>query len=387
MSVIAGVGLSQGIDGREASVAAAQQALNQMGAVRPTVGLVFLSHVFNPAECLAALINSLPNTVLWGMMTQAVINATGEYLHSVAVILIGGSDVRASSYWKPEYSQNSESTARSLFSSLKSEAEGIEALLLAVDGISGDPAVVMRALHSLKIPIAGGMACNDISQAKTYQLSGVQSGSGALGALTLGGKIRLGCGSATGWKKTGLYYRVTQSRGAWIQELDGKTPAETYSQAFHFPVREWGFPPLKSMVRQYPLGLDIPGLPEILPHAPLHVEVDGRLRMNVPLQAGQVVHLLAGDPVAAPEAASRAARSALENLHGARPLAAIAFVDEAYHLLMQERLVDLYSALHNELTDIPLVAVYTLGQVVPVDEGGAVFVNSSISVAVLGVIE
>ncbi len=387
MSIIAALGLARGMDGREAAVAAVQQAISQMGGVRPAAGLVFVSHEFNPADSLAVLKNSLPNTAFWGCSTLRPLRPGGEAPRSVTVLLLGGTDIVAQTHWHSVYAQNSAAAARNLLQDLVKDLGAVQALLLAVDGINGDPAALTAALQPLNLAAAGCMASGDVANAKTYQVCGGNSGSGGLAGLSLGGKIRMGVGSAHGWKKTGLYFRVSQTRGGWIQSLDESLPAEVYGKAFNYPARDWGFPPLKTMVRQYPLGVEVPETRELLPHAPLHVEVDGSFRMNIPLAAGQVVHLLAGDPQAAVQAASEAARSAFSHLAGAKPLAAVAFVDEAYRLLLQSQPADLYAALRDELVGIPLAAVYTLGQMIHLNGAGAEFVNNSISVVVLGAVE
>lgn len=387
MSIQAAMGLARGLDGREAAVAAVQQASSQMGGVRPAAGLVFVSQEFNPADSLAALRNSLPNTAFWGASTVCPLKPGGEASRSVLVLLLGGGDLQARAYWYGGYAQNSAQAAKNLAQDMVSDLGAVQALLLAADGMNGDPALLMDVLQPLNLATAGCLAGGDVTQARSVQISGAQAASGGLAGLVLSGRMRLGCGSASAWKKTGLYYRITQSRGLWIQGLDEKLPAEIYSQAFHYPAREWGFPPLKTLVRQYPLGVNLPESGDLLAHAPLHMEVDGSMRVNIPLAGGQVAHLLAGDPQAAPDAACQAARRAIENLQGAKPLAALAFVDEAYRVLLQSQPADLYAALRDELPGLPLGVVYTLGQIAYPQNAPAAFANCGISVAVMGVTE
>ena len=106
-----------------------------------------------------------------------------------------------------------------------------------------------------------------------------------------------------------------------------------------------------------------PGNSELIIRSPLQVEVDGSLRMNIPVAEGQVARLLVGDRNACLEAARQAARTALKALAGAKPLLAVALIDQAWQYLFQSDSMRLISAIKAETGDVPLLGAYTLGQV------------------------
>ncbi len=384
MANIAGVGWAQSMNGREAAMSAVQQALGPFGSQRPAAGFVFVSQELNPAECLATIANTLPNTALWGFSTLRPVCEQGELARGIMILLLGGMDLRAQGYWQPEYSQNSGTAARNLAQALSRDQDGVQVMLMALDGLNGDPAAVLAALAPLQMNVIGCLSNRDVSTAKTMQICGANIGSGSLAAMALGGRVKAGIASGQAWLRTGLYYRVTQARGAWVQALDGRSPAEVYGQAFDFPARDWGFPPLKTLARLYPLGVESGAGDDLVLHAPLHVEVDGSLRMNVPLQVGQVVHLMMGDPQNLAGRVSEVTRAALNDLGRGRPSAALILLDEAHRHLLDYHAAGVFAAARAELGSLPFAMVYTLGQTVKGYEKRTIFANNSISAIVFG---
>lgn len=375
------IGLAHGLDGREAGLNAAQQALAHLSAGRPVTGIVFASQEFNMADVLTGVTSLLPNLPWWGFSTMRVLTAEGEESHIVAVVLISGTDLRAQVHWFPTYSEKSALVAQQL-GQILSEQEGgaVQGVLLALDGLNGDPLALSAAFDGRSVAVAGGMADGD-GQAKTYQLAGAQCGSGAMAALCLGGKFALGVGAAHGWKPVGVYFKVTKARGTWVQELDGVSPAEAYGRVFGYAPRDWGFPPLKNLIRLYPLALE--GY-EDLPRTPLHVEVNGNLRMNIPLQEGQRMRLMVGDTATCLEAARLAVRKALQSLGKARPGVALVFLDKAWRTLFELNREQIVTALQAELGDLPMVCVYTLGQLSAPSAQKVTFANMLVAVTILG---
>lgn len=374
------IGLAHGLEGREAGLSAAQQALGQLAAGRPALGLVFASQEFNMTDVLNGVTSLLPNLPWWGFSTMRVLMAEGEETRSVVVVLVSGTDLRAQAHWMGTYSEKSVAAAQQLGQLLNEDTGPVQGLLLALDGLNGDPLAVSTAFERVQMPVAGGMADGD-GQAKTYQLAGSQCGSGAMAVLCLGGRFRLGVGAAHGWKPVGVYFRVTKARGTWVQELDGVSPAEAYGRVFGYAPRDWGFPPLKNLIRLYPLALE--GLEE-RPRTPLHVEVNGSLRMNIPLKEGQRMRLMVGDVAACLDAARRASRQALQGMGKARPGVALVFVDKAWRTLFELNRTEIVEALQSELGDLPMVCLYTLGQLAAPVASQAIFANMLVTVAILG---
>lgn len=357
-------GWAKGFDGREAARQAAQQALNHLGSIHPAIGLVFVSQEFEMAGVVSGLTGALGNVPLWGISTTHPITSSGEQTRAVVVGLIAGSDINVRTTYWPGFAQNSEETASQLIQSLYAESKSLNGLLLAADGINGDVTRVCAALTDFSSPVAGCMASGDIQQGKTYQLGGNQSGTGGLACATLEGALTIGMGTGHGWSDVGVNFEISKARDIWVQQLGQMPAAEAYSRYLGYTPREWAFPPLKELVRLYPLGIELtPGNSELIVRSPLQVETDGSLRMNIPVAEGQVARLLVGDRNNCLEAARQTARNAVKALAGARPLLAMVLVDQAWQYLFQSDSDKMIEVIKAEVGEIPLIGAYTLGQV------------------------
>ncbi len=324
-------GWAKGIDGRETARQAAQQALTHAGGARPALGLVFVTQEFDMAAVVGGLESVLGNMPLWGISTTRALIPSGEQARAVVVALLSGNDLNARlSYW-PNFAQDSDETANQLIQSLYAEAGTLKGLLLAADGINGDISKVCAALTDFSSPVAGCLASGNVLQGQTYPLAGSRHGSGGLACAALEGAISLGVGIGHGWSDVGIFFEISKARDTSVQQLNGMPAAEAYSRCLGYPAREWASPPLKELVRLYPLGIELtPGNSELIIRSPLQVEADGSLRMNIPVAEGQVARLLVGDRSSCLEAARQAARTALKSLSGAKPLLAVALIDQAW---------------------------------------------------------
>jgi hypothetical protein len=363
-----------------------QQALERLGTARPLLGIVFVPYEYSMNEVFAGLTSLLGSMPLWGMSTSRPITIEGEQPHSVVLAILSGTDWKTQIIWQPQFSRDSAGAGRELAQALHEAGSDLQGLLMAADGIQGDVSQILPSFTNLMIPISGGLAAGEVHLGKTYQFGGNQWASGALSALTVGGRLRLGVGIGSGWQDSGIHFIVTRTRDLWLQNLDDQTAAEAYSKIFGHSARQWAFPPLNQLVRLYPLGLEVsPGKPERIVRSPLQVEVDGSFRMNTVIAEGEVAHLMIGDPQACLESARQALRQALAKLGGAHPLLAIIFVDLSWQLLFETHPGQLTGVLREELGNIPVIGAYTFGQVTrPEGENWVRFQNQAFLAAVIG---
>ncbi len=385
MSGIVAWGLAQGVNDRETALQATQQALNQLGAVQPVLAIALLAQELNVAEAVTGISSLLGNTPLWGLGTVRPLSMEADRPRSVGVLLFSGNELKARVEWLPGFAQDGLATGRQL-RRLVFDGAAPQGVLLTADGINGDGFQVCGHIGEGAFPVGGCLAAGEYQLGKTYQLAGTHSGSGALSAALLDGRFRMGVGFGHGWRDVGVEFQVTRSRGSWVQMLDGVPAAEIYSRLFGYPAREWAFPPLTDLVRLYPLGIEIsPVSDERLVRSPLHVEVDGSLRMNVPVAEEKTAYLMVGDPKACLDAAVQAARQARRALGEAHPLAALVFIDLAWQMLFESQPTQVLAAVQTELGTTPVVGAYTLGQIArPHDKDAPAVLNQHIEVVLIG---
>jgi hypothetical protein len=386
MTRLAVYGAAQGMNGREAAIKATQIALNQLGALKPLLAIVFAAEEFDTHEVTHGIAGLLADTPLWGISTVRLLTGDSDKARSVVVALLAGNDLKVQVVWTPSYAEDSVEAARLLVRALKQELILPQALLLAADGVSGSLLPVCSALAEIPIATAGCMASGSYTSGKTYLFGKNQSGPGGMAAALLSGRFRLGWGSGHGWQETGLHFTVTRAHDLWVETLDDQPITAIYERIFGRPAREWAFPPLNELVRLYPLGVEaaLRG-DELMLRSPLRVEVDGSLRMSTPVTTGSVVHLMLGDPDSCLLAAKSAVQQALADLGTARPLIALAFIDIAWQYLFENRPNQVAQTLQEALGGIPLVGAYTLGQITRSSANSTPSIyNQGITVQIIG---
>jgi hypothetical protein len=366
MTLLTAVGVAQALDGREAGLQAAHQALNKLGVATPGLAILIASNHYQPREVLSGASSLLGDAPIIGFSTPAGLTSSGQHPNSVVLALLAG-DFQAEAHWFSGYAQSSRETASKLMQ-LEPGDTPSQALLFFADGFNGDAEQFCSAIQAGSLPIIGGLSSGDLPTGAGFQMAGNQTGSGSLAAAFLRGNIRVGIGHAHGWDPVGTQFRVTRSRGFWLRTLNGRPASETYADLFEHPAREWAFPPLSYLARLYPLGIEQGE--ELVVRAPIRVEADGSFRMNAPVRDGADAYLLIGSRAACAKAASKAAQDAVRNLGGLKPAFALILVDIAWQMLMESSPGAEVEAVRDILgPDIPISGGYTLGQIVPGSDG------------------
>ncbi len=379
MTLLASVGHAQALDGREAGLQAAHHALNKLGAASPSLALVISSHQYQPREVASGVSSLLGDAPLIGFSAPAGLTSDGLHPHSVVVALLSG-DFQAEAHLLPGYAQSGRETATRLMNLANARSDP-QSLLLFADGFNGDAEQLCSGLLN-NLTLAGALSSGDLHTGSTYQMSGVQTGSGALTAALLRGNLRMGVGFAHGWNPVGSQFRVTRSRGFWLRTLDGRPASETYAGLFGYPAREWAFPPLSHLARLYPLGVEQGDT--MMLRSPIRVEADGSFRMNGSVRDGIDAYVLVGTRTDCEKAAQQATQQALNGLGNAKPAFALVLVDIAWQMLLKANPGAEVAAVQDLLgPSVPVAGGYTLGQIVQGKETPN-FLNQHIVVTLFG---
>ncbi|MCZ2126226.1 MAG: FIST C-terminal domain-containing protein [Anaerolineales bacterium] len=383
MAIISAVGSAQELDGREAGLQAAHQALNRFRANTPALAFVISSHQYQAREVLNGVSSLLGDTPLVGFSSPAGLTSEGLHPHSVVVAILGG-DVQADTLWLPMYAQSAREAAAKFAQHASARVER-QTVFFFADGFNGDAEQFCEALPQDK-QIIGALASGDLNTGNSYQLVSAQTGTGGLAAAFLRGKtLQVGVGADYGWDPVGAQFRITRSRGFWLRTLDGHPASEVYAGLFGQPARNWAFPPLSHLARLYPLGV-MDEKSEMTIRAPIRVEADGSFRMNAPVRDGADAFLLVGSGASCINAAKSAAQQALLQLGNAVPRFALVLADISWQMLLKAQPGAEISAVQEILgANVPIAGGYTLGQAVSkTTESKPKFLNQNIVVAVFG---
>ena len=381
MTIHAAVGTAQALDGREAGLQAAHQALNGLGVGTPGLGILLSSHQYPARDVITGVTSLLGDAPLIGFSTPATLSNAGPQTHSVTVALLSG-DFQAESHWFPGYAQSGRETATRL-AQIALGNQGNHTVLFFADGFNGDAEQLCATGQLGQLPLVGALSSGDIHTGATYQIAGNQAGTSSLAAALLRGNIRVGVGYAHGWDPVGSQFRITRSRGFWLRTLNGRPASETYAELFGQPARDWAFPPLSYLARLYPLGVEQGD--ELVVRAPIRVEADGSFRMNAAVRDGADAYLLVGSRSSCEKAAAQAAQQALLALGGVKPALVLLLVDIAWQMLLKSKPGAEIGAIQDILgNELPLAGGYTLGQIVPGKGSPPKFLNQHIVVLAFG---
>jgi hypothetical protein len=387
MSLKVSVGQAFSVEGREAVTQAIYDALMRIEAEKVDLAFIIASFEYNFQDILSGAVTQLGDTPLIGFSTSGEITQTGSHRRSVVVALISGEGIQSRSDWVPGFSEDSSHIAQEVIRTLKVDDRTKGALFFVVDGLGGDYEAMIDSLPEGEYYFAGCLAGGDLRQEQTFQIGGTKTGVGGVAAALLSGEnIRMGVGVAHGWRPVGAFFKVTGVRDFWVRSLDGKPASETYADLFGRRAKDWAFPPLNTLVRLYPLGIEQEGDRPLTVRTPYRIEADGSLRMSAMVQDGATGHLLVGGTASCIEAARQAAGDALRDLGSAAPKLALVFVDISWQMLLTSQAGSEVEAVSDVLgKDIPIVGGYTFGQLAhPNGEHRPEFLNQHIEVVLIG---
>ena len=361
----AAIGQSWAVNGHQAGLEAARQALDQLGRSPVAFAWLIVSQSYLVEQVLDGVTELIGDAPILGFSTSAELSSAGRNRRSVLVGLLSGENIRGRTGWWPEFSQDSPACTQKMLSALHPNSDDNNLLLVVADGLGGSADQLCAGLTKLHIPVGGCLASGDLVRGRTYQIGGRQAGSGGLAAAVLSGDLAMGVGVAHGWQPFGALARVTRIQGQWVRQLDNQLPSEVYAHYFGFTARQWVHPPLNSMVRLYPLGFQ--NGDSFALHSPIRVEADGSLRMNTSLVEGAIADLMVGTQAGCEQACRQAAQQALSALAGAKPALAVLLVDAAWQMLLELQPECEISAVREILgKKVPILGGYTLGQIAAV---------------------
>jgi len=363
MAIKAAVGQAFSVEGREAIANAVYQARLSLGNARVDFALITASFEYDFQAIFNAAQTQIGDVPMIGFSTSGELTSQGSHRRSVVVALLSDDQLECTSDWLPGFSDHSGRITQEMIRSLKLTSEQKGLLLLVADGLNGDYEEAVSNLPPGRYQLAGCLAGGDMRLGRTHQLGGNRSGAGGLAAAFLSGKnLKVGVGTAHGWQPVGAKFNITKVHGPWIRSLDDKPASEGYARMFGKQARDWSFPPLNTLVRLYPLGIERNGQPLVV-RTPLRVETDGSLRMSAELKENSVGHLLVGSRDKCIEAARQAAADALERLDGAAPKLAFVMADLSWQILFQGYEGTEIAAIRQVLGDDVIIAGgYTFGQ-------------------------
>ena len=386
MAMSVAVGQAFSVEGREAVARAVYQARMSIGNAQVSFAFIIASIEYDFQAIFNAAQTQIGDVPMLGFSTTGEITQSGSHRRSVVVALVVDRTLECQTEWMPHLSGGAEALTRKMLQTLDVTPDKTGLLMVVADGLAEGYDELVSSLPPGRYRFAGCLAGGDIRLGHTYQLGGNKFGEGGLAAGFLSGKhLRVGVGTAHGWQPVGTGFQITAARGAWVRSLDDLPASEAYANLFGHTPREWAMPPLNTLVRLYPFGVQQENHP-LTVRTPIQVEADGSLRMNTHFKKDDFVHLLVGSRDKCLASARQAAKDALQALEGAAPRLALVFTDLSWQMLFQGYEGAEIDAVCEVIgRRVPVAGGYTFGQFTHMHGAPRPeFLNQHIEVVLLG---
>lgn len=236
---------------REAAIEVAEELLEQFGG-SPDLIIAFVSTTLDPAQALAGLRETLPNTQVVGCSSYAEINSEEALSGSVTAMGLrfeAGVEFQTFAHTAGEDPFDAGAT-------FASEVAAFDPTMLVVfpDGLAYNSTRLLMGMQSVlgvRFPIIGGIAADDAKFERTYQLHDDRCMTGAVVGVALKGPIEIVTAARCGWKPIGATRTATRVvDGNVLLELDGQPALSIYRE---FLGERWAEMP--SVAVEFPIGV------------------------------------------------------------------------------------------------------------------------------------
>ena len=366
------IGWSTAADAAKAGVDAAENALADLGSLRPQLAIVFGSSWLHQASMLQGVRSVVGEIPLAGESTAGEIVPDGPITHSCTVVLFASTVLACSVGMAEDVDRIPREAGQQAAHTALQEFHGSPRLgfLLFGDGLVTGYADVVRGIQEVlgtSALIVGGMAGDDLRFAKTYQYFKDRVVSRSVVGVLLGGPIKIGVGIEHGFVPISKPRRITRSHANILYALDRQPAAAVYEEYFGSELcrRMRDEVLIRRGLAYYPLGIQREGTDQWLLRNVLSFGEDGSLVCSGEILEDSWLQLMIGSRELALEASRRAAQQAVASLaHVACVLVFDAVVRRTL-LGSHEAAMEIARIRETIGPSVPLAGCYTYGEQAP----------------------
>lgn len=329
-----------------------------------------------------------PDTAIVGGSTCGEVTRDGSAAESVIVIAVGGPGLSVRTAISRNAADRQREAGIEVAEGVGSTGRPNEVLVLLPDGLIGRQHDVVRGAYSVLgagIPMTGGCSGN-LTYSKGYQFFGDRSGvevlTGSVVAALIGSDGPIGVGVAHGWRATGAPMNVTSSEDNRVFQIDHKPALDVYLDLLGADDSVTEDPAgFFTFTHAHPLGLarrsgeDI----RVIKAADL---TDRSVTFFADVPQGSLVWLMATDPDALIDGGADSCRQAVDGLGGAAPIGVIEFDCAVRQIqLGPDGVAEEIARMSAAVGDVPLVGMYSMGEVARVRGTRGMHNMTSVSLA------
>lgn len=375
----------------ETDTAVREAMLEALGdAPLPAFALVLCTDQYDVRR-LATAVNAELGSVPWaGCCTAGVYTGTEVLRRGVVVGVFSGSDARFGVGLGGPVSQDARGAGRAAvaeaLAGLGAPREGhSRAILVLPDALTGNAAEVVRgAAHEAGAGMvwAGGGAGDNMRFVGTAQFAHGEAHSNRVVIVAIDTDRPLAAGIRHGWHPYGPTAQVTRAQGATAIELDYESAFDVYRRTAANRGDVVSKEQFARFAMTHPLGFPQAN-GEYVIRDPLMVDAGGGLRCVAEIPEGCLVRVMQGDREDLLRAASSAATTARDGVHGALG-GALVFDCVSRYLILGEDMRDELSAIQTGVgAGVPLLGCLTFGEVGAIGPGAAQYHNKTAVVLAL----
>lgn len=241
--------------------------------------------------------------------------------------------------------------------------------LVLTDAVAGHADDLVNKLTSLTAGtyrLFGGGVGGDASFSGTRVFCGTEAIPDAIVALEILSNKPLGIGVAHAWEPASDRFRVTEADGTVLRSLNAIPAAEVYADYAQASGQAFDFDDPLPFFLHNVIGIEMPDGSYKL-RVPLSVDDERSIVCATEIPVGATVRVMKTAAPLAAGAASRATGSALEQLGGEPPSAALFFDCVATRMRLGEEFGSEIDAVRKALGDSQLVGCNTIGQIARVE--------------------
>ncbi|MFA5871834.1 MAG: FIST N-terminal domain-containing protein [Parcubacteria group bacterium] len=375
MAIQAGVGISKNKDPFQAGYEACKLALKSAGVEVPDLIIAFSSVSLNQEKVVLGIREAGSNALLIGASDAGEITNDGASKGGVAVMALKSDTVKFTVGTGGRIEENARIAGSELAKDITGKAtDPIRLFIMLTDVLRGNGADIVRGVQDVlgkDFLIVGGAAGDDFLFKETYVYYLDKVLPSSITGVGLSGNFSTGIGVRHGWVPVGIPRTVTKSRGAVVQEIDGKPAISLYEEYFGEKAAELKEETLATLAITYPLGMNVDGSSELLIRDPITADDKGAITFAAEIPEGSEVRIMIGSKDEAIAAARLAATQAMSQLNGTEPKAAIIFNCIARSKLFGTDSDEEIKAIQSVIgPSTPLIGFYTYGEQAPL--GGKV---------------
>lgn len=372
---ISGVGMSSGIDGKNATTQAISIANAQLQGKTPNAAIVFATSRFNQQEIIDTAKSLLPDNIqIVGSSTSGEISQNGpSSAPSVVVMLLASDTVGFITASVPDASGREAEAGDLLVEKLKAQTDQeIKFIAIHCDGLTVNPSVILRKLNTAfpDVPVAGGSSADNGDFKKTFQYHNSEVMSSGVSAIGFVGNLNLSISVKHGWTPISNFRTITKAQGNVVYEIDNKPAIELFKEFLGEEAETLKDVTLAEVALSYPLGLKDIETGEMLLRAPLMVNDSGAITFGGEMPEGEEVQLMIGNKESAVEAARRTAKTAI-NEFKAEPGAALIYSCHVRNTLFESSetaKLEIEAIQESIGKTIPLAGFYTYAEQAPINK-------------------